>query len=570
MYKAFPAIKKICASSLFVAFCLNIVVLAIALAIGDGKYSSRDDFFMSAVLTGAYGGEYDVHMYFINVIYGYFLRPFYAILPTVSWYSVFQTFTVFASFTALCYVVIEGFGKKAGSIIAFLLLVCVSPDFYLHVAFTQCAGIATAAGILLFAIGNAEKRRSYLIFGILLLLTGFVFRKQMFQLGIPTLVALLFFTILRLKTIWKTSLLALAFLSLAYVALDRFDSEHYKGEYEFYAAYQGPRSYFGDGAFYDESSFTAELEERALNSQDLTYLQAWYFYDKNVFSLDSMRHLIEIADRHHYEPNYAKFPIAIIFVMSDFLMRGSMWCWALLCLSLIFFSNKKNWWVPWVSIGLVALPYTYLLWVNRVVDHVEVGVWVLAIVFVMFFMRKEDVLGQKQTTFFLRIVGIIGVLSLVILGINIALDRMHQAAKAAQPASGTQEDWNSFFSYAKTHPNDVFLLPFERYKEFSNKINHVFSAVEPGSWNNIHSTGYWNMYLPAIERELEKRGVTNLIKDVTKDNVYIISETTALSLAPFYKIHYHTRLKTDTLMSFGNIKLLKYRPRENEDEQTQH
>jgi hypothetical protein len=99
-----------------------------------------------------------------------------------------------------------------------------------------------------------------------------------------------------------------------------------------------------------------------------------------------------------------------------------------------------------------------------------------------------------------------------------------------------------------------------------NKINHVFSAVEPRSWNNIHSTGYWNMYLPAIERELEKRGVTNLIKDVTKDNVYMISEATSLSLAPFYKIHYNTRLKTDTLMSFGNVKLLKYHAWENEDE----
>lgn len=566
MHKEFPAIKKICASSLFIAFCLNIVVLVVSLVIGDGTYSSRDDFFMSAVLTGAYGGQYDVHMYFINVIYGYFLRPFYAILPTISWYSVFQTFTVFASFTVLCYVVLEKFGKKAGGVIAFLLLACVSPDFYLHVAFTQCAGIATAAGILLFAIGNIEKKRPYLISGIVLLLAGFVFRKEMFLLGMPTLAALLIFTFLRLRTIWKTSLIALVILTLAYVTLDIFNSVHYKGEYEFYAAYQGPRAYFGDGAFYDESSFAAELDERGLNSLDVTYLRSWYFYDKNVFSLDSMRHLIEIADRHRYEPNYAKFPAAIVFVMSDFLMRGSTWCWALLCLSLIFFSNKKNWWVPWISIGLIALPYTYLLLVSRVVDHVEVGVWALAVVFVLFFVEKGDILEKKQTKFFLRIVGLVGISSLAILGTSIALDRLSQMDKATSSTSGSLEDWKMFFAYAKKHPDDVFLLPFERYKEFSNKINHVFTAVDPGSWNNIHSTGYWNMYLPAIERELEKRGVTNLIKDVTKDNVYMISEATSLSLAPFYKIHYNTRLKTDTLMSFGNVKLLKYHAWENEDE----
>lgn len=566
MYKEFPAIKKICTSSLFVALCLNIVVLVVVLVFGDREFSSRDDFFMSAVLTGAYGGEYDVHMYFVNVVYGYFLRPFYAVLPSVSWYSVFQTFTVFASFTALCFVAIERFGKKAGILMAFLLLASVSPDFYLHVAFTQCAGIATAAGILLFSIGCAEKKHSYLIGGLTLLLTGFVFRKEMFLLGMPTLVVLLSFVFLRLRVIWKSSLIALAFLALAYVALDKFNYEHYKGEYEFYAAYQGPRAYFGDGAFFDDRSFEAELDERGLNSRDLTYLQAWYFYDKDVFSLDSMKSLIRIADRHRYEPNYAKFPIAIIFAMSNSLMRGSAWCWAILCLSLIFFSNRKNWWVPWVSVGLVAIPYTYLLFVNRVVGHVEVGVWALAVVFVLFFVEKEDVLDKKHTKLFLCAVSIVCFSCLVILGVNLVFDGWSKTANVAQPTSGTREDWKEFFAYAKSHPNDVFLLPFERYKEFSRKIESPFIAVEPNSWNNIHSTGYWNMYLPAIERELEKRGVTNLIKDVTKDNVYMISEATALSLAPFYKNHYHTRLKTDTLMSFGNIKLLKYRALENEDE----
>ena len=358
MLRDFPAIKRIYGSSLFVALCLNIIVLAVCFAIGDGKFSSLDDFFMSAVLTGAYGGEYDVHLYFVNVVYGYFLRPFYAVLPSVGWYSVFQHFTVFVSFTALCYVVLDRFGKKAGGTLAFLLLASVAPDFYLQVAFTQCAGIAIASGIFLFTIGNAEKKHTYLICGIVLMLAGFVFRKEMFLLGMPTLAALLFFTFLRMKTIWKSSLVALAVLALAYVALDKFDSEHYRGEYEFYAAYQGPRAYFGDGAFYDDKSFEAELDERGLNSLDLTYLQAWYFYDKNVFSLDSMKHLIEIAERHRYVPNYAKFPAALVLVFSDSLMRGSTWCWALLCLALIFFSNKRSWWVPWVSVGLVAVPYT--------------------------------------------------------------------------------------------------------------------------------------------------------------------------------------------------------------------
>lgn len=570
MYKNISALKKVYGSSLFLPICLNIVFLAGSLVVRSGTFSSLDDFFMSSVLTGAYGGEYDVHLTFVNVIYGYFLRPFYTILPTVSWYSVFLTFTVFASFTALCFVVIERLGKKAGGIIAFLLLASVSPDFYLHIAFTQCAGIATAAGIMLFAVGNAEKKRIYLILGILLLLAGFVFRKQMFQLGMPTLAALLFFMFLRQKTIWKTSLIALAVLALAYVALDKFDSEHYKGEYKYYATYQGPRAYFGDGAFYNENDVIDELDERGLNSTDFSYLRLWYFYDKDAFSLDSMKKLIDIAERHHYEPNYAKIPFAIILSLSNTLLRGSVWCWALLCLALIFFSNMRNWWVPWVSIGLISIPYTYLLLVNRVIEHVEVGIWALSVCFVLFFMDQKDILEKKETKSFLRVVGLVSVVCLAISGINIAFGKMSSAAKAARPTFGLRTDWQDFFSYAQEHPDDVFLLPYERYKELATCVNHFFTAVEPGSWNNIYSTGYWNIYLPAMERELKKRNVDNLFKDITKDNVYVMAEATNLSFAPYYKFHYHAQLRTDTLMSFGAIKLLKYQIKEDNDEKTQY
>ena len=163
MQKISLMLKRLPDMPLLAAFLMNVVVLLLSVVIGNGKYSSLDDYFMSSVLTGAYGGEYDVHLYFVNVVYGYFLKPFYLLFPNVGWYGVFQTFDVFASFTAISYVVLCRYGRKLGGMLALLLLVCVSPDFYLHVAFTQCAGISTAAGILLFAVGNAEKKWRYLV-----------------------------------------------------------------------------------------------------------------------------------------------------------------------------------------------------------------------------------------------------------------------------------------------------------------------------------------------------------------------------------------------------------------------
>ena len=567
MDKISASLKKISNYPFLVALGVNLVVLAICVTIGSGKFNSLDDYFMSSVLTGAYGGEYDVRMYFINVVYGYFLRPFYALFPNVGWYSIFQTFTVLASFVALSYAVLKRYGKRLGGMLAVMLLICVSPDFYLSVAFTQVAGIATTAGVFLFAVGNMERRWAYLIAGCLFMAAGIIFRKEMFLLGMPTLAALLFFTFLQSKSIWKGSIIALAAFAVAYVGLVKFNEYHFRGEYEYYAAYQGPRAYFGDGAFYEAPAFVAELEDRGMNSRDFRYLRAWYFYDNNVFSLDSMKALIKIADRNRYKPNYVKMPFAVARSISDSLLRGSVWCWALLCLALMFFSNKKNWWVPWVSLTLISIPYTYLLLVNRVVTHVEVGVWTLAVVFVLFFVNKDDILEKKQAKSFLQIIGLVCLASLVITGTYVAFDKISNGSRDTQ---GSASDWFAFRDYAHNHPDDVFLLPFGRYKEFATHINRAYSAVEPGSWNNIFSTGYWNIHLPEMNRELEKRGVTNIIRDIWHDNVYVVADEQALSLVPYYSDHYHKKLTIDTLMHFGTLDLLKYKIKEGKDENSQH
>ncbi len=567
MDKISANLKKVSNYPFLTALCMNLVVLAICIAIGSGKYNSLDDYFMSSVLTGAYGGEYDVRMYFINVVYGYFLRPFYALFPSIGWYSIFQTFTVLASFVALTYAVLKRYGDKLGGMFAVMLLVCVSLEFYQNVGFTQVAGIATTAGVFLFAVGNIEKKRAYLVAGCLFMVAGIIFRKDMFLLGLPTLAALLFFSFLRTKGVWKGTIIALVAFSAVYVGLIKFNECHFKGEYEYYAAYQGPRSYFGDGAFYEAPAFVAELNDRGMNSRDFRYLRSWYFYDNNVFSLDSMKALIKIADRSRYKPNYVKMPFAVARSISDSLLRGSVWCWALLCLALMFFSNKRNWWVPWASLALISIPYTYLLLVNRVVAHVEAGVWSLAVVFVLFFVNKTDILEKKQTKSFLQIIGLVCLASLIITGTFTAFDKISHSSRDTQ---GDVSDWLAFRDYAQSHPDDVFLLPFGRYKEFASIINRAYSAIEPGSWNNIYSSGYWNIHLPEMNRELEKRGVSNIIKDVWHDNVYVVADEQSLSLAPYYNDHYHKKLTIDTLMHFGTLDLLKYKIKENEDENAQH
>lgn len=547
------------------ALAANAVVLTLSLILGGWKYESLDDFFMHSVLTGAYGGEYDIHLYFVNAIYGVFLWPFYKILPHVGWYPLFEKGIVFLSFSAITYTILRKYGNKLGGAFAFLVLSCVSLEFYLHVEFTKCACAAAAAGILLFAIGNSEKKVSHLVWGCLFMVAGFVFRKEMFLLGLPVLTALLFFNTLQSKSVWKSSLIALAVLAGAIIGLKAFDAGLFKNnEYEYYAAYQPVRAYFGDGAFYDLDAFSDELEERGIGSRDLRFLKAWNFYDNNVFSLDSMNALIKIAQRSLYEPNYLKMPFFVARSISDSLMKGSVWCWLLLCLAIIYFCNKKYWWVPWVSLAIIAICYTYLALVNRVVSHVEAGIWGYAVIFALFYACKSNFAESKQTKGLIKIFLLISIIGFANNITLFELDRINYASKI----KGTETaDWESFLRYAKNNPDDVFLLPFDRYKELGSFLGKTYKAIEPGSWNNIHSTGYWNIHLPPMNKELQKRGVSNMFKDIKNDNVFVLNDKQSLSFVPFYKDHYHEDLAIDTVKYFGKLFISKYRVKELTDEQ---
>jgi len=543
-------------SPLFIALLINAITLVASLFFNGVRYESLDDYFMHSVLTGAYGGEYDVHLYFINAIYGYFLKPFYAIFPSVGWFSIFEILAVFCSFVAISYVILQRFRNRIGKWLALLVIACVSPDFYLHIAFTQCAAITTAAGILLFAAGCLERNFRYLVLACPFLIAGFVFRINMFQLGLPTLGVIVIYNIIRDRKVWLSSLVVLTVLTGVLEGVKAFDSSLYKDNgYDYYAAYQGVRAYFGDGAFYDQEALASELEERGIGSRDLRYLNAWYFYDNHVFSQDSLINLIKYAERYRFEPNYAKMPFAVVRTISNTLMRGSVWCWALLCLSLIFFSNKKSWWIPWTSVLLLCIPYTYLLMVNRIVNHVESGIWAYAVIFVLSFLRKEDIPEDSRAKTYLQAIAFVCFAGVLLASGQIALGSSFKNARADKQYD---VNWDAFLQYAAKQNDDVFLLSFDRYQALATYRGNIYKAVTPRSLDNIYSTGYWNIHLPAMNCELKKRGVSNIFKDIKNKNVYMMDDVVSLSFVPYYNEHYHEKLEIDTLRTFGTMRMLKY------------
>ena len=539
------------------ALCLNLLFLLLCLGIGGIHVGSLDDYFMSAIVTGAYGGKFDPHILFVNGAYAYFLKPFYMLFPSVGWYYIFELVSVFAAFTVFTYFMLRQVSGRLGIALSVFVLACLASDLYMNVAFTQCAAAATAAAIVLFYFGNSERRRMWLVVGGVFFVVGIVFRKEGFLLGMPFLVAVLALNVVETRKLLKTTAVVLLLCVAAYQGLQAFNNSLFENsEYTYYRDYQWSRSTFGDGANYDVDAVVDELDERQMQSRDFRYMRSWIFHDTQVLSLDSLKPFVNVVNRNRYEVNAVKMPAALFLVLAGSFFKTNAWCWVVLCFALFFFAPRRANWYAWGSLALICLCLGYLLYVNRVVSHVESGIWLYAIVSAIPMMKSKDfVVGERLN----KLPYLIGVLALGALVMAFSSERNVGNDKALFGTPQMSKDWNNLVHYMESRPDDVFLLYFSDYQYLATCRNPAYRAVAPRSWGNIIPVGYWNINLPGMKKEMAERGVDNPIRDLVKDNVYIMESDTLRKFERFYQVHYHQKVTRDTVASFGEMQLIKYR-----------
>lgn len=539
------------------ALCLNLLFLLLCLGVGGIHVGSLDDYFMSAVITGAYGGEFDPHILFVNGAYAYFLKPFYWLFPNVGWYYIFQLISVFAAFTVFAFFVLRQVGGRLGIALSVFILASLASDLYMNVAFTQCAAAATAAAIVLFYFGNTERHRLWLVAGAIFFVVGIIFRKEGFLLGMPFLVAVLSLSVFETRKLLRTTAAVLVLCVAAYQGLQTFNNNLFKNnEYTYYRDYQWSRAMFGDGAYYDDDSVIDELDEQQMQSRDYRYLRNWIFYDTEVFSLDSLKSFVNVVNRNRYEVNPVKMPAALFLVLANSFFKTNAWCWIALCFVLFFFVPKRANWYVWCSLALICLCLGYLLYVNRVVSHVESGIWLYAVVSAIPMMKLKDFVVDERVG---KLPYLIYALSLGALIMAFSSERNVGNDKVLLGTPQMSKDWSNLVHYMESRPEDVFLFYFNDYKYLATCKNPAYKSVKPRSWGNIISLGYWNINLPGMKKEMAERGVDNPIRDLVKDNVYIVESDTLWKFDRYYQVHYHQKVSRDTVASFGDMQLIKYR-----------
>ena len=544
---------------------INLFFLVLCLVFGDIKFGAIDDYFMAAVLTGAHGTDYNPHLLFVNVIYGYALLPLYHLFPKIGWYYIGEMAAVFASFTAIGYVLLQRCGERWGLLLATLFTAMFASDFYLVIQFTQCASILRAAGMLLFGYGVVDCRApkgarndvwKYVPFvpGIILMLWGSVMRWEAFLMGMPFFcVGLLF----NLKQCWKFKWITVAGLAVMFAgayAMHHFDASLYKNaEYAPYVDIQGPRAALGDASNYNQNAVYEDMEEMGKSGIDYHMLTEWIFYDTETFAADSMRNIIGVINHYRDSIERGQIPRLLLNALGSSLRSPLFWSWFGFCI-LIFATNRKKALYLWASLAIVIYLMTVLLGMGRLVYRVESGFWLYAAVLaVPLWGRFRYELPRKLMVAAVAVIALANVFTYATSG---EMVRGPGSGELRTLAIEDSTDYEQVFAYIDSQPDKMFLLSMNAYMRFSHHKNPPYLAEPIGSYRRTVSLGYWTPYLPEITRTLAEFGITNPIKDVVHDNVVVVN---AGGLADFLQRHYYDSVAVEKIKSIGEMEFFKYR-----------
>lgn len=559
---------------------INLFFLVLCLVFGDIKFGAIDDYFMAAVLTGAHGTDYNPHLLFVNAIYGYALLPLYHLFPKIGWYYIGEMAAVFASFTAIGYVLLQRCGERWGLLLATLFTAMFASDFYLVIQFTQCASILSAAGMLLFGYGvirtpvTLEGRspdRDHVdsigpkglqndilaavpfVLGVLLMLWGSAMRWEAFLMGMPFFgVGLLF----NLKQCWKFKWVMLAGLAVMFAgayAMHHFDASLYKNaEYAPYVDIQGPRAALGDVSNYNQNAVYEDMEEMGKSGIDYHMLTEWIFYDTETFAADSMQAIVDVIGQYRDKIERGDIPRLLLSALGHSLRSPLFWSWFVFCI-LIYATNRKKSLYLWASLAVVIYLMSILLGMGRLVYRVESGFWLYAAVLaVPLWGRFRYELPRKLVVAAVAVIALANVFTYATSG---EMVRGPGSGELRTLAIEDSTDYDQVFAYIDSQPDKMFLLSMNAYMRFSHHKNPPYLAEPIGSYRRTVSLGYWTPYLPEITRTLAEFGVTNPIKDVVHDNVVVVN---AGGLADFLQRHYYDSVAVEKIKSIGEMEFFKY------------
>lgn len=550
---------------------LHIAAVGYAVTFLHPYYGSNDEFTLAAIASGAYG-SYTQYFIYLHSAFGWILKCFYMLFPSVNCYTMVMYGLIFLSLSAIGCTWITRW-KKIGAVMAVMLVLAGLSPLYVELQYTKTAAVVTAAGYVLLFIGGqkAEKwKKAFVqVLGILLLLLGSWIRFQSF--GMVSILAFGFWLaravgVLKTRE-WKQFLVCdclpciIAFSCVfGSIAAENVLVYTPGSQEEHYREYDKARQRLLDYGVPEWDDYQAEYEALGLTRTDVINLEKWLIADYDRYTADTFNAIVAFRQDRPFQWEYLLDYLRILIMKPLFLLGAFGW----LLWFTASFRKKKD--LPeyvvvfWPGIALLGV-YLYFIKIYRVLPIVVTACLLMFVIFIWsavqerIFEQWEDQLEGKR----FAAAGMAGVILTAGLGVNMLIRPL------GQPSLQQSEESVAFRNlYDTITKNKNVFYAFDPVSNTGVELGYsIFEKLPDDYLTNIFTLGGWETESPQIVDNLEKYDCRSLLTGLyTSDQAVLISDTMLehimLHLQDIYDGIFITYSKVNQIGNF-NLYALNYK-----------
>lgn len=564
------------------ALGVNLMAMLAITLIMRPSFETNDDIVFAEFGSGLRGVK-TPRLVFQNYILGLVYRILYQITGRLPWYTIVQYAVLVAAFSAVTYVFMNRLKGYWGLYLSFILLWVFGYECYIHIQFTKTAGIAAASAVLLlFHVVTSEKICVWeAAAGILLGLTGFMYREDQFFASSALMAGIGIYFVLTLKKRfpkkeWKRFGLCagiFGLLLLSVFAADGTDSLMYRDpQWQEYQKFNNLRSELLDYGFPDYESNKALYQDLGISREAYELYRTWNFNDPDRFTIEVMEKLAEqkpekILSGKAIHSFVKRFP-------GDVIRQKAFWVVLLLFVLWLFFGKKR--YAAWFGLAgelcmLGGLNF-YLYFQGRyLVNRVDVGLW-FSVCLTMAWILGDSVKEREEAKE--RSKGKAGALSVPVISTEKISGKWGLVLCAAVlliAQSFWYDDWRlTTREIPKARVSQRAVLETigtdkeHVYLAKSGTVSEIvcygpFDPMPENLLDNLYWFSGWECRTPGIVKEMREHGVTNPYKDmIGNEKVYLIDDNIQLTL-DYIRQNYDKNAEAVFVKTLGNVDLYQIR-----------
>lgn len=560
------------------ALGVNLMAMLAMTLVMRPSFETNDDIVFAEFGSGLRGVK-TPRLVFQNYILGLVYRILYQITGRLPWYTIVQYAVLVAAFSAVTYVFMNRLKGYWGLYLSFIFLWVFGYESYIHIQFTKTAGIAAASAVLLlFHVVTSEKLCVWeAAAGILLGLTGFMYREDQFFASSALMAGIGIYFVLTLKKCfpkkeWKRFGLCagiFGLLILSVFAADGTDSLMYRDpQWQEYQKFNNLRSELLDYGFPDYESNKALYQDLGISREAYELYRTWNFNDPDRFTIEVMEKLAEqkpekILSGKAIHSFVKRFP-------GDVIRQKAFWVVLLLFVLWLFFGKKR--YAAWFGLAgelcmLGGLNF-YLYFQGRyLVNRVDVGLW-FSVCLTMAWILGDSVKEREEAKE--RSKGKAGALSVPVISTEKISGRRGLVLCTAAlliSQSFWYDDWRiTTREIPKARVSQRAVLETigtdkeHVYLAKSGTVSEIvcygpFDPMPENLLDNLYWFSGWECRTPGIVKEMQEHGIINPYKDmIGNKKVYLIDDNIQLTL-DYIRQNYDQNAEAVFVKTLGNVDL---------------